>query len=106
MRKKGIEVVKKNGVSVIDNEGELTTNLVNNQECSFVIFEDGFAKCAIEKAYHDGKTSFQKPISCHLFPIRVTKYHNFEALNYEDIKICKSSFSTCNMTGMNKLRGF
>ena len=52
-------------------------------------FENGIAKCAIEKAYLDGKIEFRKPISCHLFPIRVKKYQHFDAINYEQIKICK-----------------
>ena len=89
MSEKGLKTVKKNGVSVVDIEGDLTTTLVNDKECSFVIFENGISKCAIEKAYNDGKTNFKKPISCHLFPIRTKSYQNFEAINYEKIKICK-----------------
>ena len=37
----------------------------------------------------DGKTYFKKPISCHLFPVRIKEYNNFDAVNYENIKICK-----------------
>ena len=51
--------------------------------------DKGISKCAIEKAYLDGKTDFKKPISCHLFPIRIKEYQDFDAVNYEDIKICK-----------------
>ena len=89
MKKDGIKEVENQGISVIDTEGELTTTLVNNKECSFVIFENGITKCTIEKAYLDGKVDFIKPISCHLFPIRIKSYSNFDAINYEDIKICK-----------------
>ena len=53
-----------------------------------VVFEEGISKCSIEKAYNDGKTDFKKPISCHLFPVRTHSYQNFEAVNYEKIKIC------------------
>jgi hypothetical protein len=66
----------------------LTTPLVNNKECAFVTFENGITKCTIEKAYLDGKTDFKKPISCHLFPIRIKEYRDFDAVNYEEIKIC------------------
>ena len=89
MRKEGVDVVEKEGVAVIDSDGELTTNLVNNKECSFVIYEKGIAKCSIEKAHNDGVINFRKPISCHLFPIRIKEYPDFEAINYEKIKICK-----------------
>ena len=89
MRIEGIDVVEKEGVAVIDSDGDLTTTLVNNKECSFVIYEKGIAKCSIEKAHNEGVINFRKPISCHLFPIRIKEYRDFEAINYEKIKICK-----------------
>ena len=89
MSKEGKVEVEKNGVSTIDKDGDLTTTLVKNKECSFVIFENGIAKCSIEKAYNNGSIEFKKPISCHLFPIRIGEYPDFEAVNYEKIKICK-----------------
>ena len=67
----------------------MTTTLVNNRECVFVIEKEGVSLCSIEKAYLDGKIDFKKPISCHLFPIRVKEYRDFDAVNYEEIKICK-----------------
>ena len=88
MRKEGIEAIEKNGIAVIDSENDLTTTLVDNKECSFVIFENGIAKCAIEKAFIDGKIDFKKPISCHLFPARIKEYKDFDAINFEKIKIC------------------
>jgi hypothetical protein len=75
-------------VAVLDSEGEVTTPLVNNRECAFVIEEKGISKCAIEKAQLAGKVDFKKPISCHLFPIRIKEYRDFDAVNYEEIKIC------------------
>ena len=89
MTKEGVEVIKKRGVSVYDAEGDLTTPLINNCECVFVVYENGIAKCAIEKAYLDKKIEFKKPISCHLFPIRIKHYQDFDAVNYENIKICR-----------------
>jgi hypothetical protein len=89
MRKEGISEIENRGVAVYDTDGDLTTPLVNNNECAFATFEDGIAKCTIEKAYLDSEIDFKKPISCHLFPIRIKEYHDFDALNYEEIKVCK-----------------
>jgi hypothetical protein len=88
MMQKGIDVVDKEGVAVLDIEGEVTTPLVNNRECVFVIDENGISKCSIEKAHYEGKVKFKKPISCHLFPIRIQEFSDFDAVNYEEIKIC------------------
>jgi len=76
----------------IDNDGEYVTQLVNGKECAFVSFdEQGITKCSIEQAYNDGKTSFKKPISCHLFPVRLTKYKDFTAVNYAYWDICNDA---------------
>jgi hypothetical protein len=94
MRKEGIREVELQGFSVIDKDGDLTTPLVNNKECAFVSFDqNGTAKCSIEHAYNQGEIAFKKPISCHLFPIRIQKYDDFEAVNYESIKICEPACS-------------
>lgn len=89
MRAEGITEIENQGVAVYDADGDLTTPLVNNKECAFVIDEKGISKCSIEKAYLAGETDFKKPISCHLFPIRIKEYRDFDAVNYEEIKICK-----------------
>ena len=89
MRAEGITEIENQGVAVYDADGDLTTPLVNNRECAFVIDEKGISKCSIEKAYYDGEVDFKKPISCHLFPIRIKEYRDFDAVNYEEIKICK-----------------
>ena len=94
MRKEGIKEVELQGFSVIDKDGDLTTPLVNNKECAFVSFDqNGTAKCSIEQAHNQGEVEFKKPISCHLFPIRIQKYDDFEAVNYESIKICEPACS-------------
>ena len=89
MRAEGITEIENQGVAVYDTDGDLTTPLVNNRECVFVIDEKGISKCSIEKAYYAGEVDFKKPISCHLFPIRIKEYRDFDAVNYEEIKICK-----------------
>ncbi len=90
MRQEGIDEVKKNGVFDFDATGQYVTPLVNGKECAFVIFnEEGIALCAIEKAWKEGKTDFRKPVSCHLYPIRLSKYKDFEAVNYHQWHICE-----------------
>ena len=89
MRKEGIEAVEHTGVFYMDQDNEPVTTLVNGGECAFVNFdEQGDAKCTIEEAYEDGETEFIKPISCHLYPIRVSKLNKYEALNFNNWHLC------------------
>ena len=71
---------------------------MNNKQCAFSFIEDGITRCAIEKAYFDGIISFRKPISCHLYPIRIKCYKQFNAINYDENKICKSAIELGNKT--------
>ena len=90
MEVKGIEAVEKNGVYYLDAEKAPATNLVNNKECAFVYFDESkTAKCSIEKAFREGVIPFNKPISCHLYPIRVKEFDDYKALNFEEWKICE-----------------
>lgn len=89
MRQEGIDRVEETGVFTIDVDGEYVTPLVNDEECAFVSFDkNGTAKCSIEQAHRDGKTDFLKPISCHLYPIRITQLKDYVALNYHYWPIC------------------
>jgi len=85
----GIAAIEQQGVFVIDGDNEFTTPLVDEKHCAFVIFEQGIAQCAIEKAYNAKEITFKKPISCHLYPIRISKYKSFDALNYDKWEVCK-----------------
>lgn len=90
MQEEGKKVIEEVGFFVLDSDDDKTTPLINNEECAFVNFDqDGTAKCSIEKAFNEGHIEFKKPISCHLFPIRIQEYRDFDAVNYEDIDICK-----------------
>lgn len=90
MRPEGIQAVENSGVSYLDEENEPVTTLVNGGECAFVYFDEkGITKCAVEAAFLDGKTDFKKPISCHLYPIRVKKFNEYQALNYDKWSICE-----------------
>ena len=92
LRPEGIQAIEEQGTYTLDFEGDLVTPLVNNAECAYVIFDEkGYTKCAIEKAYEDGVIDWQKPISCHLYPIRITEYSNFSALNYHEWAICSDA---------------
>ena len=92
LRPEGIEAIEEQGTYTLDFEGDLVTPLVNNAECAYVIFDEkGYTKCAIEKAYEDGVINWQKPISCHLYPIRITEYSNFSAINYHEWDICSDA---------------
>jgi hypothetical protein len=92
---KGLKAIQSQGLYVVDpNDGEYTTPLIDgNKECAYTIYEKGIAKCAIEKAYLDEKIDFKKPISCHLYPIRIKKYKTYEAVNYEKWSICSPACS-------------
>ncbi len=91
MTKKGLKAVEKHGTYVVDSDGDYTTTLVSEKaECAFVYFDDKkIAKCAIEQAYYDGKITWKKPISCHLYPIRITKHKSYDAVNYSKWDVCK-----------------
>ena len=89
----GIKAIEEQGTWVIDpNDGDFVTPMVENKECVYVTFdENGITKCGIEKAYEQGAIDWQKPISCHLYPIRAQKYSTFEALNYHEWSICSDA---------------
>ena len=92
----GVLAIESLGTSVIDSDGDHVTPLIDDKECAYAIVEKGIAICAIEKAYEAKVTTFQKPVSCHLYPIRITKYKDFEALNYHQWKICKHALDLGN----------
>lgn len=85
----GIKNIENLGVFSIDSDGEYVTTLNNGKECAFTTYDkQGIAKCGIEDAHRAGALDFKKPISCHLYPIRVTQLHAYEALNYHQWSIC------------------
>lgn len=89
MTEAGIEATQKFGNWLIDSEGDFVTPLVNGvHQCAYAFFDNGIAKCAIEKAYLEGKTTFRKPISCHLYPVRITRHRDYDAVNYNQWDVC------------------
>lgn len=86
------------GFSMIDSDGDLVTPLVNNRQCAYSFYDENkILKCSIEKVYFEGKITFRKPVSCHLFPIRITEYKRFDAVNYQELDICKPG-RTCGIS--------
>jgi len=83
-------------------EDELMTKSLGDTDCVFVFYEDDVAKCSIEKAYNDGKIDFIKPISCHLFPIRISDFGG-DVLRYESYKDCDPALENGEKTGLSVL---
>ncbi|QIE59709.1 DUF3109 family protein [Rasiella rasia] len=92
LRKEGIAAIEAQGTHIQSERGDLETPLVNGAECAYVTFTDtGIASCGIEDAYNAGEVNFKKPISCHLYPVRVQDYSEFAAVNYHKWPICNDA---------------
>lgn len=88
LRAEGIDSIEQQGTWVVGEDGDFETPLVNNKECAYVIFDGDTALCGIEQAYNEGLIQWKKPISCHLYPIRIKEYSQFSAVNYNRWHIC------------------
>lgn len=90
----GLKEIEKSGTWVKDEDGDFSTPIIQGRECAYAIYDDkGYLKCGIEQAYFAGKTAFRKPISCHLYPIRIAKLAEYQAINYERWTICSDACS-------------
>ena len=98
---KAQEIINAQGVAYQDRDGDMVTSIVNGKDCVFTYYDEkGICKCAIEKAYKEGKTDFYKPISCHLYPIRLEKFREFTAVNYHRWRVCKAAVLLGNKEGL------
>jgi len=94
-------LISEQGIAYTDVDGELVTSIINGEECVFTWFdEDGVCKCAIDTAYREGLTDVQKPLSCHLYPIRLTEYADFTAVNYHRWSVCKPAVKLGRKEGL------
>jgi hypothetical protein len=86
-----IAEIERQGTHTTDPEYGLVTPTVNGGICVYGITDElGIVKCGIEQAWNEGKIKFRKPISCHLFPIRIISHPGYEAVNYEPREtLCK-----------------
>ncbi|MEN8138832.1 MAG: DUF3109 family protein [Bacteroidota bacterium] len=92
IRPEGIKAIEDHGTWTKDEFGELVTPLIDGKECAYTVFDkNGIAKCGIEDAYNAGEISWRKPSSCHLYPIRITDYSEFSAVNYHKWDICSDA---------------
>lgn len=99
--RRAVKVLENEGPYLLDEEGEFSTTTIDNRECAFSFYDEhGILKCGIEQAWKDGKTDFRKPISCHMYPIRVVKLHDHFALNYSRWHICSPA---CDLGKQMKL---
>ena len=90
----GRVAIEAQGLYIKDWEGDFSTPTIGDKECAYALYDErGILKCGIEQAYLAGATTFKKPISCHLYPIRITKYEGFDALNYDRWGICNPACS-------------
>ena len=89
LRTEGVRAIEDQGSFVKGSDGDWETPLVNNQECAYTVFtENGVAQCGIEKAYNAGDINWKKPISCHMYPVRIREYSMLTAVNYHRWEIC------------------
>ena len=91
LREEGVKAIEEQGTYIITDKGEYETPLINYADCAYVIYDKNIALCGIEQAYNQGLISYKKPISCHLYPIRVNQYSSFAAVNYHKLYICKDA---------------
>lgn len=93
LRKEGIAAIEAQGKWTRDDDGELETPLIDEKDCAYVIYDGETALCGIEQAYNQGIIDWKKPVSCHLYPIRVKDFSEFAAVNYDRWDICDDACS-------------
>ena len=94
LRPEGVKAIQEQGSFIKGEDGDWETPLVDKKECAYVVFnEQGIAQCSIENAYRAGAISWQKPISCHLYPVRIREYTMLTAVNYHRWEICDPACS-------------
>ena len=97
----GMDAISWQGVFDYDAFGAFVTPLVQDTECVYCNFdEEDVAYCAIQRAFEEGMISFEKPVSCHLYPVRISQYDNFEAVNYHKWFICKPALKQGKKEGL------
>ena len=94
LSEKGRAAIEQQGTYIKDFEDDFSTPTIDGKECAYAIYDKNqILKCGIESAYNDGEINFQKPISCHLYPVRITSYEQYDAVNYDRWHICNPACS-------------
>lgn len=105
LSEKGLAALKEQGPWVEDTDGEKCTTLVAGKECAYALFDEkGTLHCGIEKAWEAGATKFRKPISCHLYPIRIREHESFTAVNYHRWQVCQPACALGSKLGVPVFR--
>lgn len=98
---RALEIIEAQGVSYIDEEGDEVTSIVDGKDCVFTTYDaDGNCLCAYEKMYYEGKIDWIKPLSCQLYPIRLTRYKDFTAVNYHKWSVCRPALKRGRREGV------
>lgn len=101
MLPRALKEVRRNGVAYTDEEGDLVTTLLDGRNCAFTCYgPGGVCLCALEKARREGRTSWLKPASCALYPLRLTEYPSFTAVNYHRWNICRDAVANGRRLGI------
>ena len=88
----GVKAIEEQGTYIVDPDGDYSTPTIGGKECAYAVYDEkGWLKCGIEDAYNDGKIKFRKPISCHLYPIRIVNKRGFETVTYHKWSICSDA---------------
>ena len=88
LRPEGVAAIEAQGTWVVGTDGDLETPLIDNRDCAYVIFDGPTALCGIEQAYNQKLINWKKPVSCHLYPVRIKEFSSFSAVNYDNWDIC------------------
>ena len=92
LSEEGLKEIEQTGLFTVGQDGGLETPLLSGRACVYATKSpNGTLHCGIEQAFMDGKTSWKKPISCHLYPIRIKELVDFTALNYLQWRICEGA---------------
>lgn len=89
LRKEGVAALEEKGAWEFDGDGDMVTPLMGRDDCAYSVLDNGIARCGIENAYNSDSIDFRKPVSCHLYPIRLSKIGGNIALNYHRWDVCK-----------------
>ncbi len=89
LSREGIEQIRKQGHYIKDSDGDYSTPTIHGKECVYSTYDkNGILRCGFELAWKDGKSDFRKPVSCHLYPVRITKSEVNSHVNYHQWHIC------------------
>lgn len=102
LRPEAVQAVEDEGLIQGDEKNGFEISCVNEGECVFVDYDDrGIAECTIQRAYYQKRLNWEKPISCHLYPVRLKKIGGMEFANFEYIpELCSAGCANGKENGI------